>query len=374
MYKLYDTILSMTQATNSVSTNPTLNAFDKDYCKELESKATTDSFIKSRVKKAVKELQSAKTIDYNDHYKSAFDAYNEAVCYLLIKNRGFTIEGIHETSSSTPDVKVEFSYKDGYGRKRIATIYIEVKSLAYSDGNLEYNRVQAAARDSKIDMEEQRRLGRSICSSMYEVSPLGGNSYGPSAEIEAINRKIENNIKRDQYTYGNGKDTILLVDLSQYEFPLHMEECLPIYPDIHRCQSASGKLWMLAFGKKNERIFKFPEFAGKGNFDKDLIARGILNRYKYIKGIIFTSGSRAADKTIFGFYRHKEINLKTTFFIRQFCDFANDDLNSFGYRYYETLKKKMHMDIFLSDSVTSCPVSMLAGDSDANGESFLRTS
>ena len=68
------------------------------------------------------------------------------------------------------------------------------------------------------------------------------------------------------------------------------------------------------------------------------------------------------------------MDLKTALFIQQFCDFANDDLNSFGYRYYETLKKKMHMDIFLSDSVTSCPVSMLAGDSDANGESFLRTS
>lgn len=339
MCKLYDTILSMTQATNSVSTNPTLNAFDEDYCKELELQANTDAFVKSRIKRVLKELKLAKTIDYNDHYKSAFDAYNEAVCYLLIKKRGFTIEGIHETSSSTPDFKVEVSYKDGYGRSRKATIYVEVKSLAYSDGNVEYNRVQEVARDCKIDMEEQRKQGRSICSAMYEVSPLGRNSSGPSAEIEALIRKIDNNIKQDQYTYGNGKDTILLVDLSQYEFAFQMYECLPVYPDVLRGHSASGRLWMLAFAKKNERIFKSPEFAGKGNFDRDLIARGILNRYKFIKGIIFTSGSRAAGKTIFGFYRHKEMDLKTSLFIQQFCDFANDDINSSGYRYYETLKK-----------------------------------
>lgn len=340
MCKLYDTILSMIQATNSVSTNPTLDAFDKEYCEELEMYASTDTFIKSRINKVVKELQLAKTIDYNDHYKSAFDAYNEAVCYLLIKKRGFAIEGIHETQFSTPDFKVEFPYKDGCGRNRKATIYIEVKSLAYSDGNLEYKRVQKAAFGSKVDIEEQRKQGRSFCSSMYEVSPLGGNNYGTSAEIEALNRKIDNNIKREQYTYGNGKDTILLVDLSQYEFAFQMEECLPVYPDIIRGYSASGRLWMLAFARKDERIFKSPEFAGKGNFDRDILTRGILNRYKYIKGIIFTSGSRADDKTIYGFFRAKERDLRTATFIHQFCDFANDDLNSFGYKYFETLKKQ----------------------------------
>lgn len=339
MCKLYDIVLSMTQAANSVSTNPTLNAFDEGYCIELESQAATDAFIKSRVKKAVKELELAKTIDYNGHFKSAFDAYNEALCYFLIKKQGFSIEGIHETSSSTPDFKVEFPYKDGYGRTHTATIYVEVKSLAYSDGNLEYNKVQKAAFASKVDMEEQRKQGCAICTSMYEVSPLGENSYGLSAEIEALNRKIENNIKRDQYSYGNGRDTILLVDLSQYEFAFQMEECLPVYPDVLRGHSASGRLWMLAFSKKNERIFKSPEFAGKGNFDKDLLTKGILNKHKYIKGIIFTSGSRMADKKIYGFYRHKEMDLNTATFIHQFCDFTNDDLNSYGYKYYETLKK-----------------------------------
>ena len=79
---------------------------------------------------------------------------------------------------------------------------------------------------------------------------------------------------------------------------------------------------MLAFAKKNERIFKATEFAGKGNFDRDLLTKGILNKYRYIKGIIFTSDCRATDKTIFGFYRHKELDLKTATFIQQFCDFA----------------------------------------------------
>ena len=97
---------------------------------------------------------------------------------------------------------------------------------------------------------------------------------------------------------------------------------------------------MLAFASNKERIFKAPEFAGKGNFDKNLMAKGILNKYKYIKGIIFTSGSRVADKTIFGFYRNKEIDLKTAIFIEQFCDFANDEVNSYGYHYFETLKNR----------------------------------
>ena len=120
-------------------------------------------------------------------------------------------------------------------------------------------------------------------------------------------KKICNNIKPSQFKYGNDADTILFVDMSQYMFPFKVEECLPVYPNVIRHYSASGRLWMIAFGIEGERIFSWPEFEGKGNFDKLLEKPGILNcdEFSCIKGIIFCSGSVKGKRKFYGFYRYQ---------------------------------------------------------------------
>ena len=314
MESLYEAVLKKKQEVIQITCNPTLGAMDLDYCKILDSLVPTDGFVASRVKSCLKELELAGSFEFNGHYLSAFDAYNEAVTYYDLLQHGFIVRGIPEASSSTPDFEVEFTYTEGDGTQKTEKVYLEVKSLAYANGNEEYKKAQDAAFES-------------------------------NAEIEEFNKKICNNIKPSQFNYGNGEDTILFVDMSQYMFPFKVEECLPVYPNVLRHYSASGRLWMIAFGIEGERIFSWPEFEGKGIFDKLLERPGILNcdEFSYIKGIIFCSGSEKGKRKLYGFYRYEDEELKTTNFICHACDFVNDDKNTNGFRFFkkqeEDLKK-----------------------------------
>lgn len=337
---LYDTVLKKKQAVSGVTSNPTMEAFDLDYCMDLDGLYNTDEFVKGRVDMVVNELNQAGGIDFNDHYKVAYDAYNEAVCYYDLMQHGFQVQIIPETSTPTPDFKVEFAFNNWQQQEEKDSVYVEIKSLSFADGNLEYKRVQERALNSQIRIEAQHNEGRNICSSEFEVSPLGVKDKGLTSEIEILNGKIEQNIKKEQYKLGNGQDTLLLVDMSQYTFPFKEEECLPVYPDLlHKC-SSSGRLWMIAFGRENERIFNWCEFEGKGNFDADLKRPGILNTHDYIKGIIFRSGSKKGDVKYYGLYRKQDEDLNLVTFLHQLCSFVNDDENSYGFRYFESLGKQ----------------------------------
>ena len=341
MESLYKVVLKKKQEVSQITCNPTLSAMDLEYCKILDDLVPTDAFISKRVEACIKELGLTGGVDFNGHYLTAFDSYNEAVTYFDLQQRGFKVHSIPETSSSTPDFEVEFTYTDWDGKQKADNVFLEVKSLAFANGNLEYKKAQEAALDCNMRIEEQRSRGRRFCSSEYCVSPLGDKDTGLTAEIEEFNKKICNNIKASQFQYGNGKDTILFVDMSQYMFPFKEKECLPVYPDVLRHFSASGSLWMIAFGIKGERIYSWPEFDGKGNFDKLLERSGILNCYDYIKGIIFCSGSEKGKRKLYGFYRYVEEELETTNFICHACDFVNDDKNTNGFRFYVELDEEM---------------------------------
>ena len=343
MKSLYNTVLKKKQDVSQITCNPTLGAMDLDYCKILDSLVPTDDFVTSRVKSCLKELDLAGGIDFNGHYLSAFDAYNEAVTYYDLKQRGFNVHGIPEASSSTPDFEVEFTFKDWDGAQKTENVFLEVKSLAYANGNEEYKKAQDAAFESNVRIEEQHNRGRRFCSSEYCVSPLGDKDTGPTAEIEEFNKKICNNIKPSQFKYGNDADTILFVDMSQYMFPFKVEECLPVFPNVQRRYSASGRLWMIAFGIEGERIFSWPEFEGKSNFDKLLEKPGILNcdEFSCIKGIIFCSGSEKGKRKLYGFYRYEDEELKTTNFIHHACDFVNDDKNTYGFKFFKNLEEDL---------------------------------
>ncbi|MGX8689081.1 MAG: hypothetical protein ACSW76_00350 [Bacteroidaceae bacterium] len=344
MESLYNLVLKKKQEVSQISCNPTLGAMDLLYCKILDDLVATDAFVAGRVDSCIKELSLAGGIDFNGHYLTAFDMYNEAVTYYDLQQRGFKVHNIPETTTPTPDFEVEFTYRDWDGTQVAENVFIEVKSLAFANGSQEYKKAQAAAFECNVHLEEQRERGRRFCTSEYCVSPLGEKDNGPTFEIEEFNKKISNNIKVSQFKYGNGEDTILFVDMSQYMFPFKEEECLPIYPNILRHYSTSGRLWMIAFGINGERIFTWPEFEGKGNFDRLLERPGILNSHDYIKGIVFCTGSEKGKRKLYGLYRYEEEELKTSNFICQVCDFVNDDKNTNGYKFFlkleEDLKKR----------------------------------
>ena len=102
MESLYEAVLKKKQEVSQITCNPTLGAMDLDYCKILDSLVPTDGFVASRVKSCLKELELAGSFEFNGHYLSAFDAFNEAVTYYDLQQRGFNVRGIPEASSSTP--------------------------------------------------------------------------------------------------------------------------------------------------------------------------------------------------------------------------------------------------------------------------------
>lgn len=334
MATLYETIINKHGEKSQYTANPTLDVFDSEYCKILDSMVAKDSFVADRVGKTINELDLAGGIDYNEHYRNAFDSYNEAVCYFELRKRGFEVNNIPEQSTPTPDFEIPFLYPVESQDSIDERVFIEIKSLSFAGGNKEYKDIQEAALAANISIEEQHKRGKQICISEYEVSPLGKKDTGPTYEIEEINKKINNNIKKDQFLYGSGKDTILLVDLSQYTFPFNVEECLPVYPCIKKKYSSSGRLWMLAFGREGERIYGWPEYEGKGVFDRDLSCPGILNCNDFIKGIIFTSGTSPQNKKIYGFCRYEDNDTPIGYFISKSCDFFNDNLSTNGFRLY----------------------------------------
>lgn len=171
---LYDTILKKKQELSGITCNPIMDAFDLGLCKVLDELAVNDNFVKDRLHKTLNELSLTNGIDYNVHYNYAFDVYNETVIYYLLQRKGFDIEHV----PPTPDFKVTFNAKNWDRKDVIKSIFIEVKSLSFADGNIQYKKVQQSSLDSNIKLEEQHKCGKSICSSEYEVSPLGEKIRG----------------------------------------------------------------------------------------------------------------------------------------------------------------------------------------------------
>lgn len=333
MSTLYDVVLQKKQACSQITANPTLAAIDGEYCKLLDSLVSSDKFIANRVCKTIKELKLAGGIDYNDHYRNAYDIYNEAVCYHIMKNvHNYNVKAIPEQADSTPDFEVESCNKQD--NQVSNKVFVEVKSLAFCGGNLQYKQVQQDSLNSNIELEEQRLRGKQVCSSFYAVSPLGNKGRSITTEIEEFIKKINNNIKREQFHYVNGNDTILFIDLGQFIFPFSYEECLPVYPDLLRKCCITGKLWMIAFGEEGDRVFSNCEFEGRCNFDKKLSLPGILNSHDYIKGIIFSSGIIPTQKRLYGFFRHNEKELPAVEFLCKLCEFCNDDRNTKGWKHF----------------------------------------
>lgn len=259
----------------------------------------------------------------------------------MLQKKGFTLKKIPESSAPTPDFEVNFTIKDWTGRDIPKSVFLEVKSLSFADGILQYQKAQQASLDMHIRIEESLKRGNRVGSGFYEVSPLGYKNIDYTSGIEILIKKINQNIKEDQYHYKEGKETILFVDFSQYIFPFRMCECLPVYPDMNKMCCVSGRLWMIAFGRMGERVYDRTESFVKKNLNRNLQQIGILEEHEYIKGVIFSSGAKQEEKKLYGLYRYKDQETDAAKFIHEVCDFVNDDKNSWGYEYFDNLERSL---------------------------------
>lgn len=300
-----------------ITDNQTLDAFCVEYCEMLDN--STDEFVTKCVQKCVNELKLIKSIDYDQHIKTAYEAYCEAICYTDIK-RLCNIEHIPESKQKTPDFKVCFDN---------VVIYVEMKSLSFADGNINYKASQNSALLANISREEQLKQRKRFVWTEREVLPMAknGNNTSIREQLNILHKKIVGNIKKDQLSKG---ESVLLIDLNQLGVTYRAEENVAIEESFNGCGYSSGMLWTLAFTKAQDRLFITPEFEGMPNIDEDEIGfNGIMVDYPELKGLVFAVGRTPKERAFVGFYRYNEQDCYAAKFIYKVCSFYNDNLNSF---------------------------------------------
>jgi hypothetical protein len=319
---LYDLILKLKQESNQLGYNPVLQNFELDDCQRIDLLSNSDNFIRTqseRIKKLLRDMD----VEYNQKYNSALDIYNEVLIYLDLKEK-FFIEKVVETSNPTPDFKL--SYTNGTDT---INYYIEVKTLSYSYGTLNYKNIQNESLENKIKMENDFREGKNISISEQVITPLNkfNIKYAPNSPkyvVETIIEKIFQNIKDEQFKLG---DTILIIEMKQIPIlGTFLEAMLPVYIEKMEYSLASGVLWNIAFAKQGNICYKSIEFAGKENIDGQFERNGILIDNNFIKAICFKLFENFKIPRYCGFYRKRDAD--NLVLLTKFCDLINDDYNS----------------------------------------------
>ena len=315
---LHDRILELKQnASYMTGGNDILNAFTKKYCIEIDNEKR--QFYVETKNKILKLLKNV-DIDFEEKLLSALHEYNELVNYFLLEKQLSAvgkIERIDEGNTKKPDFKVTIDTQD---------MYIEMKTLGYANGNLNYKQNIDEGLMAQISIEEKLK-GNRVASSVRTISPLKTNkkNYDSSSVkyvIEILIDKINQNIKEGQFQEGN---TVLLIDLNLIcLFSSYEKEVLKIYKDIKT--NISGVLWNIAFGKIDDEIYKFHDFQNNKNMlDGRLEKEGILNQHKYIKGILFRVYELEKTKNyLVGLYRQEDSSIMDLFF-NKLCNKTNTD-------------------------------------------------
>jgi hypothetical protein len=190
--KLYEIILKLKRQEQGICSNPILSHFDLDKCKEIDNLRLTDNFIEQQTKNLI-DLVKNLGIDFNDKYKRGFDLYNELVIFIDLKKR-FKTERVLENTEKTPDFRIQFESFDNIKRD----IFIELKTLSFTEGNTHYKKAQESSLKAQIDIEQQIKRGNKIAFGVSEVSgfPSKSDFYSSKDAIEVGINKISQNLKQ----------------------------------------------------------------------------------------------------------------------------------------------------------------------------------
>ena len=169
MAGLEETFLKLKQQTNQLTHNPLLNCFDQDDLQRMDDKANSDPFIAEKKTNILNYIRNI-NIDFDPQLKSAYDEYSEAMTYFLLKEKFNAVRRVPESNSKTPDFEIEFEYNDGE-ETEVCSVYAELKSLSFADGNLNYKKTMEQGLIAQIDLERQLNQGRKVATAITEIQP-----------------------------------------------------------------------------------------------------------------------------------------------------------------------------------------------------------
>ncbi|HZH97173.1 MAG TPA: hypothetical protein VEY06_14875 [Flavisolibacter sp.] len=146
-----------------ITDNYILNCFNEEKCRQLDSRTSTDAFVRRKVKVCIACL-SRTGITHTSHYEEAFNAYNEMVVFDLLSLRT-NICAIAEHTHPTPDYVV--TTRSGH------RVNVDLKTLSFTDGSVHLRQLQEQYTDSKIAIEEQINKGATgaVFGTPVHVSP-----------------------------------------------------------------------------------------------------------------------------------------------------------------------------------------------------------
>ena len=330
---LEEKFLKIKQDTFSLTFNPLLSCFDQNKLSIIDNEEVNDSFLAERKKNILNLVKDIK-INFDSKLISAYDEYSEAMTYLKLKSKFDKVTKIHETKSKTPDFKIEFTSNHN-DQSKDCVVFAELKSLSFSAGNINYKNTMDQASESQIAIEKQIKSGKNICFGVTSVQPFNknNNNYDHTSikdVIQIIIEKIDQNIKKDQFSQGN---TILIIDLKQLQLPFSfIEGGVPVFQEKQYNSIVSGIQWNVSFGKAGHLIYKPIEFEGEENIEGELERDGILLKRDWIKAIVFLVYSFSEEEPkITGLNKKGLINDCVEEFLHRLCDFRNDDKNSNGW-------------------------------------------
>lgn len=294
--RLSEQILELKQATNTVTSNPLLDAINLRFIEQMEVLGATDRGASRILAQMSKIVEGLKIQDIESH-KRLYGRYGEAKFYVSFKDKqDVQIEHLSDHGrggQAGPDFCIRYGGREFFG---------EVKSPVMLGGNLKYGKLMEDSLAAKINVETQaKQTGIGIGLQVIAPHQKNNRAYDErrvTLVIENLIDKFSQNYKPEQYAMG---DTLSLIYLNPQNFPLFSfgtlaNKILAVYFDKTRNAPVSGDLWSAAFGRKGMLVFCPPLDKGKPSIEDTLAKDGILRAYPDVKAICFYVESFGQDR------------------------------------------------------------------------------
>jgi hypothetical protein len=286
---LYDAWLPIVQELNNYGGNFASHLISRPVLDAVDiGTATGDASLEGIRRKLLGTIGNFKGLQDHQTFGAFFEAYYEAVFYIVAERRGVEVRVIPAGNKhgKTPDFVTKADPK----------IRFEVKTIDVYDPMRTYDKAMAEGLDARLEAEAEAKAGRGVGVAMRAIAPHG-IAEDRREVVEQVMKKIGGNVKYEQYMAG---PTFLVVSTSRtslhYRAP-NLKKRLKLY----NCPTlASGQLFAVAAHEVGEHFFFVPERKSEKilcgpDIDEDVISLGPLNRngilldYPFIAGLIFIS-------------------------------------------------------------------------------------
>lgn len=278
-YDLAGTLTHVLQDASEVGGNSSYLLLLSDLLRDIQSHKGTEL---DGAKRRLHRLLSKEHMALDGRLTTQFiEELGEAHFHVMASRSGLNLQKIPETKhEKTPD----FQLRDN------ADIYFEVKTPSIADGEYAMRKDIKNSLRGHLDLQGQLDSGRRVALVEQVRAP-----YGPARHenrlthaITVLQKKIRNNLKRDQFAKGPTYLVVSLLLLHPYGGTDGVLR--PVYRSRHNIKHyVSGHLWMTAFSEQGMLIQSEPEFKGASAVEGTTNQVGILvgDSYDFVEGIVF---------------------------------------------------------------------------------------